>query len=127
MSLHIYKQVKFQLDWHLRNMTRLCIRPNDSNGKVIPSYKCGWMEEFDMCFAYNIMRVLWGMLMKSWAILGFDGPIVCFKHNIGGKGCNYRFKVFFSMYGVHMTKCKDILTHLPLIYNYYSSWGLVIW
>jgi hypothetical protein len=30
------------------------------------------------------------------------------------------------MYGVHMTKVKHLLTHLSLIYNYYSSWGLVI-
>ncbi len=79
-----------------------------------------------MCFAWNIMKALCGMLMRSWAILWFDGPIICFKHNIVGKECNYRFKFFFSMYGVHMTKVKHLLTHLSLIYNYYSSWGLVI-
>jgi len=41
LSLHIGKQVKFQLDYHLRKRTMLCIRPNNLNEEVIPSYECG--------------------------------------------------------------------------------------
>jgi hypothetical protein len=29
------------------------------------------------------------MFTSSWGILGFNEPITCFRHNIGGKGCKY--------------------------------------
>ncbi len=41
------------------------------------------------------MRALYGMFMKNWAILGFDKPIVYSRYNIGGVGCNYRFRNLF--------------------------------
>ncbi len=55
------------------------------------------------------IRALYDMLMNSWAILGFDGPIVCFRHSIGGVGCNYKFNSLFLgvwcviEYGHHST------------------------
>jgi len=55
------------------------------------------------------MKGLYDMLMKNWAILGFDGPTVCFRHNIGGVGYNYRFNNLFLgvwcviEYGHHST------------------------
>jgi hypothetical protein len=35
------------------------------------------------------------MLVKSWAILGFDGPTIYSMHNTGGMGCNYKFSNLF--------------------------------
>jgi hypothetical protein len=48
------------------------------------SYGCGWIDKYKLCFAHNNMKALCNMFMKSWTILGFDEPIVCFKHNING-------------------------------------------
>jgi hypothetical protein len=45
VSLNTCKQVKFQLDYHLRKGTMLCIGLNNLNGKVIPSYGCGQMDK----------------------------------------------------------------------------------
>jgi hypothetical protein len=49
-----------------------------------------------MLVAQNNMKALYDMFMKSWAIMGFDGFIICFKHNIIGEGST----IYFSMYGV---------------------------
>ncbi len=65
------------------------------------------------------------MLMKSWAILGFDKPIIYSKHNICGKGCNYRFSSLFLDVWC-MSKCGCHSTHLYLIYGHCPSWGLII-
>ncbi len=52
----------------------------------------------------------------SWRV----AHIVCFRHNIGDKGCNYRFNnVFHGVWCV--TKFGHHLIHLHLIYNYCSS------
>jgi hypothetical protein len=77
-----------------RSVIWLCIGQIDLNGKEIPLYKCGQMDECGLCFAQNNMRTLCNMFMRSWAILGFDGllgPIIYCKHNIGDGGCNYMF------------------------------------
>ncbi len=43
----------------------------------------------------NNVKALYGMHMKSWVILGINGFIACFKHNIGGEGYNCMFKKKF--------------------------------
>jgi hypothetical protein len=54
------------------------------------------------------------MLMKSWAILGFDIPIVHFIHNISIKGCNYKFNnVFHGVWCV--TKFGHHSMHIHLV------------
>jgi hypothetical protein len=53
------------------------------------------MDKCGLCLAQNNLRALCNMLMKSWAILGSNGPIVCFRCNIGDKGYNYRFNTLF--------------------------------
>jgi hypothetical protein len=63
--------------------------------------------------------------MKSWAILGSDGHIVCSKQNIGHEGCNYKFSnLFLGVWCV--TKFKHLLMHLHFTYNPYQLWGLGI-
>jgi hypothetical protein len=63
--------------------------------------------------------------MRSWAILGFDGHIVCFKHNIGDEGCNCEFSnLFLSVWCV--TEFGHLSMHLHFIYNLYQLWGLGI-
>jgi hypothetical protein len=60
---------------------------------------------------------------KSWAILGSDGHTICSKHNIGGDGCNCKFKnLFIGVWCV--TKFKYLSIYLHLTYNPYQSWGL---
>jgi hypothetical protein len=46
------------------------------------------MGEYGYYHAHSNMRAFYDMLMRSWAILGFNGFIVCSKHSIGGVGCN---------------------------------------
>jgi hypothetical protein len=55
--LHIYKYAKFELDWYLRSVTMLWIRPSGSSGKAIPSYTHGQMNMCMLCFTTNSM---WG-------------------------------------------------------------------
>jgi hypothetical protein len=101
----------------------LCIGPSSSIGKVIPFYECGQMDKWRLYFTHDNMKALWGMLMKSWAILGFDGHIVCCKHNTSGKGWNYKFKFLFL--GVWcVTEFKHLSMHLHFTYNPYQLWGL---
>jgi hypothetical protein len=63
--------------------------------------------------------------MRSWAILGSNGSMVCSKHNIGGVGCNYRFNSLFVgvwcviEYGHH-------LAHQHPNYSPYQLWGWLI-
>lgn len=103
----------------------LCRGLNSSNGKVIPSYICGQMDKWRLCFSHNNVKALWGMLIKSWAILGFDEHIICFKHNIGCEGCNYKFNNFFiSVWCV--TEFKHLSMHLYLTYSPYQLWCLGI-
>jgi len=74
---------------------------------------------------HNNMKAFSNMFKKSWAILGFDKPIVYFKHNICGKGCNYRFNSLF-IDAWCMSKCGCHLTHLYLSYGRCPSRGLII-
>jgi hypothetical protein len=61
--------------------------------------------------------------MKSWAILGFNGHTICSKHNIVGKGCNYKFNnLFLNVWCV--TEFGNFSMHLRLTYNPYQLWGL---
>jgi hypothetical protein len=58
--------------------------------------------------------------MRSWAILGFDEHIICSKHNIGGKGCNYKFNnLFLSVWYViefgHLSMHTPHLQPLPIM------------
>ncbi len=76
-------------------MIRLRIKPSNSKGKAFLSYECGQMDKCGLCLAQKNLRALCNMLMKSWAILGFDGPIVCFRCNIHDKGYNYKFNTLF--------------------------------
>jgi hypothetical protein len=46
------------------------------------------------------MKALYYMLMKNWAILGFDGCIACYKHQIGGMDGITSSTICFSMRGV---------------------------
>ncbi len=99
----------------------LWIRPSGSNVKVIPF--CGYeqMDECRWCFAQRNMKALCDILMKSSAILGFIGFIMCSKHNTSGERCNCEFK---NLCGE--TKCKHHSMHLHFIYNHCPSWGLGI-
>ncbi len=91
-----------------------------------PSYKCGQIDECELCLAHNIVMALCSMFMKSWAILGFNGPVVSFRHNnIGDMGCNYMFNYLFLCVWC-VTKWKHPLTHLHLVYKYYPSWCFII-
>jgi hypothetical protein len=70
------------------------------------------------------VKALCGMFMKNWVILGFNGPIVCSMHNIGGEECNFRFNNLF--FGVcFMIGYEFHSIHLHFIFNHYPSWGLV--
>jgi hypothetical protein len=61
--------------------------------------------------------------MKSWVILGFDAHIVCFRHNIGGEGCNCKFNnLFFDVWCV--TKFVHHLMHLHINYSLLLIMGL---
>jgi hypothetical protein len=126
--LHIYKQVKFRLDWHLSNKTTLCIGLNDSNGKVIPCYKsaCVWIDgQIQIVLHPKQHETLYNMLMRSWVILGSNSHIVCSKQNISGEGCNYKFSsLFFNIWCV--TKFVHHSMHLHFNYSLCSLWGKVI-
>jgi hypothetical protein len=101
----------------------LCIRPSDSNGKVIPSYGHGQVDKWRLWFAQNNMRALWSMLMRSWAILGFDIHTICSRQNIGNEGCNCKFNnLFLGVWCV--TEFKHLSMHLHFTYNLYQLWGL---
>jgi hypothetical protein len=61
--------------------------------------------------------------MKSWVILGFNGHIICSRHNISDKGCNYKLSNFFL--GVWcVTKFMHLSMHLHFTYNPYQLWDL---
>jgi hypothetical protein len=60
--------VKSQLDKHTRNTTKSCTRPKGSNGKVIPFYGYGMMDECGKCFVENNMKVYCDMFTRNWAI-----------------------------------------------------------
>jgi hypothetical protein len=103
----------------------LCRRPNSSNGKIVPSYICGQMDKWRLCFTHNNVKTLWDMLMKSWATLGSNEHTICSKHKIGGEGCNYKFNNFFiSVWCV--TKFRHLSMYLHLTYSPYQLWGLGI-
>jgi hypothetical protein len=53
--------------------------------------------------------------MRSWAILGSDGPIVYSKHNIGGKVCNLYSTICFSMCGLSAHGNFFQFTYTPFI------------
>jgi hypothetical protein len=40
------------------------------------------MDKCKLCFTHNNMKALCGMVINSWAILGFNELVVCFRHNI---------------------------------------------
>ncbi len=98
-------------------MTKLCKRLSKSNGKEIPSYGCGQMDKCRFCFAHNNVKALCGMLINSWAILGFDEHVVCFRHNIHDGGCNYMFNnVFHDVWCVIEFMYHSM--HVHFIYNH---------
>ncbi len=101
----------------------LCIGPIDSNGKVIPSYRCGQMDKWKLCLAQNKVKALWGMFMRSWAILGSNRHTIYSRHNIGDEGWNCKFNNLFLgvWYG---TEFKYLSMHLHFTYNPYQLWGL---
>jgi hypothetical protein len=69
------------------------------------------------------MNALYDMFMRSWAILGFNGTIVCSRHSIGGMGCNYMFSnLFINVWRVIKYKHHSTQQH-P---NYNQLWGWVI-
>jgi hypothetical protein len=133
LSLHICKWMKFLLYWHPRNVTKMCTKPSDWNWKIIPFYKCGQIDKCELCLAHNIVTPMCSMFMKSWAILGFNGPIVSFRHNIiGDMGCNYMFNyLFFSVVCDKVeasfntpTPCLEIL---PIMgFHYWWSLDLLV-
>jgi hypothetical protein len=54
--------------------------------------------------------------------LGFVRLIVCFRHNIGGDKCNYKFNnLCFNVW--HVIECEHHSMHLHFIYNHCISWG----
>jgi len=72
------------------------------------------------------VKALCGMFIKSWVILGFNRPIVCYKHNITGVGCNYMFNNLFV--GVWcVTKCGHIqCTYTSFATNaHHGTWVLM--
>jgi len=106
-------------------MIELSMRPNNLGGKVIPFSKYGQMDKCEWCLTLKDIEVLCNMFMKNWAILGFIKLIICSKHNIAGKGCNYKFNnLFFNILCVIVFMYH--LMDLHLIHNYYPSWGLGI-
>jgi hypothetical protein len=82
-------------------------------------------RQVKVVFHYNNVKVMWSMLMKSWAILGSNEHIIWFKHNIGGEGCNYKFNNFLINVWC-VTKFRHLLMHLHFTYNSYQLWGLGI-
>jgi len=102
------------MDWHPRSGIKLSIGRNNSNRKVIPYYV--WYH------TQNIMKALYGKFMKSWATLGSNEPIVCSRHNIGGMGCNYKFKnLFLGVWCV--IEYRHHSTHQHFNYSPYQLWG----
>jgi hypothetical protein len=82
------------------------------------------MDKWRLCLTQNNVKALWGMLMKSWTTLGFDGYIICSKHNTSGEGCNCKFNnLFLGVWCV--IKFGHLSMHLHFTYNPYQLWGLV--
>ncbi len=105
--------------------TMLCIGPNNSIGKVIPFYGCGQMDKWRLYIVHYNVKALWGMLMRSWAILGSDGHIVWCKHNSSDKGCNCKFEnLFLGVWCV--TEFKHLSMHWHFTSNPCQLWGLGI-
>jgi hypothetical protein len=65
------------------------------------------MDKCELCFVLNNMKALFAMFTRRWFILGFNGSIVCSRHNIGGKGCNYNFNNFFLSVDALPSSCID--------------------
>jgi hypothetical protein len=100
-------------------------RAKDSNGKVIPSYKRGVMDACKWCLTQINVKALYGMLMRSWAIMGCNEPIIYCNHKNNGEKCDYKFNnLFLDVW--YMTKYKYYSMHLHFIYNHRPSWALVI-
>jgi len=60
---------------------------------------------------------------KLGHFLGSNGHTICFRHNIGGKGCNCKFNnLFLDVWCV--VKLGHLSMHLHLTYNPYQLWGL---
>ncbi len=72
------------------------------------------------------VKALYNMFTKNLTILGFIKVITCdFKHNVIGKGCNFKFNnLFFNVWCVMKWKCHS--TRLHPIYNHCPLWSLVI-
>jgi hypothetical protein len=91
---------EFWWDYYPRQKTMLCIRPNGSNVKVIPSYKCRQIDEWGLFSAYNNVRVLWSWFMKSSTILGSN------RHTIlVARDATTSSTICFSVYGVWLSLC----------------------
>jgi hypothetical protein len=83
------------------------------------------MDDYGLCPTQNNLKALCGMFMRIWVILGFNIPIVCYRHNINGVGCNYMFNnLFIGVWCV--TKRGHHSMHLHFICNHCPSWDLGI-
>jgi len=110
MSFCICKYMKFLLDWDLRSLIRLCIRPNNLNGK-------GWINICKLCLAQNNIRTLCGMFMKSWAILTF-----VVNTNINDKNAMICSIVCLSICWV--TKCTCVFQHTSTSFTTIAHHGI---
>jgi hypothetical protein len=120
-----YFASKWSFNWiDTQEMTSVYTRPNNSNGKAIPFYRCGGMDKWKLCFTQNHTKALCDMFMRSWAILRSNGPIIKSMDNFGVKVCNYKFNnLFIGVWCV--IECEHFLTHSHIIYNYCPLWWLV--
>jgi hypothetical protein len=84
------------------------------------------MDKCGLCLAQKNLRALCNMLMKSWAILGFDGPIVCFRCNICDKGYNYKFNTLF--FGVWCWLSVGVIQPMYILFVaivHHGAWVLI--
>ncbi len=58
---------------------------------------------------------LYDMFLKSWAIMGFDGFTICFKHDIIGEDVTIGSVIYFSMYGMWLNACVIQCTCISFI------------
>ncbi len=101
----------------------LCIKPNNSNGKIVPCDEHEQMDEYKYYCAQNSVRALYNMLMKVWVILGSNKHVGCSKHNINGEGYKYKFNnLFFDVWCAN--KFGHHLMHIHLIYKLLWIMGL---
>jgi hypothetical protein len=106
----------------MRSVTGLVISLNGSSGKVIPFFGYGHMDKCGWRFTQRNVKVLCGMLMNSWTILGSVALIIYFKHNIVGGGCSCKSNnLIFSVWCV--TKFEHYSLHLqPLPIMGFEYW-----